>query len=258
MIHAGRLIDGVSKTPRTEISILIHDDRITGVQARLCRSLAGARVIDLSDATVLPGLIDCHVHITTQFDGGDTVREAVTRTDYDDAYASTRYVRATLEAGFTSVRDVGGDTRPGRGSEAGHRPPELHVPGPPHVGGRRAAGTDRRSRRPGRRAGPRNCRTPRWDQVTIDSPEAARHAVRDFRRRGVDLIKIMPSGGVLSIGDDPMLQLMADDEIKAVVDTAHALHMKVAAHVQRKPRRSTTTIALGVDSIEQRPRSPTR
>jgi imidazolonepropionase-like amidohydrolase len=90
---------------------------------------------------------------------------------------------------------------------------------------------------------------PHWSEVTIDSPEAARHIVRDFRRRGVDLIKIMPSGGVLSIGDDPALQLMADDEIKAVVDTAHALHMKVAAHVHGT-QAINHAISLGVDSIE--------
>src|ERR1700756_4870995 len=82
VIHAGRLIDGVSKEPRSQVSILIHDDRITGVKDGFVNP-GGARVIDLSNATVLPGLIDCHVHITSQSDGGDTVHEAVTRTVED-------------------------------------------------------------------------------------------------------------------------------------------------------------------------------
>jgi imidazolonepropionase-like amidohydrolase len=83
----------------------------------------------------------------------------------------------------------------------------------------------------------------------INSPEAARTAVRRLKREGVDLIKIMPSGGVMSIGDDPKQQLMADDEIKAVIDTAHALGMKVAAHAHGK-QAIDHTIAMGVDSIE--------
>jgi len=90
---------------------------------------------------------------------------------------------------------------------------------------------------------------PHWSDNLIDSPEAARKAVRALKRDGADLIKIMPSGGVASIGDDPTLQLMADDEIKAVIETAHALGMKVAAHAHGK-QAIDHTIALGVDSIE--------
>jgi imidazolonepropionase-like amidohydrolase len=245
VIHAGRLIDGVSKTPRAEMSILVHDDRITGVESGYV-SPPGARVIDLTHETVLPGLIDCHVHITSQSDGGDTVREAVTRTSFDAAYRSTRYVRATLEAGFTSVRDVGSDTdlvvALKRAIAAGAIPgPRMWVAGAP-LGPTGGHGDPADGLDP-------DLTHPHWSEVTIDSPEAARHIVRDFRRRGVDLIKIMPSGGVLSIGDDPALQLMADDEIKAVVDTAHALHMKVAAHVHGT-QAINHAISLGVDSIE--------
>ena len=109
VVHAGRLIDGVTKTPRTNVSILIHDDRITAVQPGFVAP-PGAQVIDLSKATVLPGLIDCHVHVTGQFDGGNPVAEAVTETRFDAAVKSTAYARRTLLAGFTSVRDVGADT----------------------------------------------------------------------------------------------------------------------------------------------------
>jgi imidazolonepropionase-like amidohydrolase len=88
-----------------------------------------------------------------------------------------------------------------------------------------------------------------WSDWLVDSPESARREVRKLKAMGVDLIKIMPSGGVLSIGDNPDQQLMADDEIKAVIDTAHSLGLTVAAHAHGK-QAIDHTIALGVDSIE--------
>ena len=90
---------------------------------------------------------------------------------------------------------------------------------------------------------------PGWDDNIVNSPEDARRIVRKLKQEGVDLIKIMPSGGVLSIGDDPNRQLMADDEIAAVVQTAHALGLKVAAHdIGVVP--INAAVRLGVDSIE--------
>jgi imidazolonepropionase-like amidohydrolase len=106
VVHADRLIDGIDNTPRANVSILIRNDRIVSVEPGFA-SPAGAEVIDLSKSTVLPGLIDCHVHITLQSDGGNPIVESVTRTNFDSAVRATTYARRTLLAGFTSVRDVG-------------------------------------------------------------------------------------------------------------------------------------------------------
>ncbi len=245
VIHAGHLIDGVSKEERAQVSILIHDDRVTAVEQGFV-TLEGAQVIDLSNATVLPGLIDCHDHITSNFDGGNPIAEAVTRTDFDDAFASVGNARDTLMAGFTTIRDVG--ARPevvlalkkavAKGEIAG---PRMFVAGPPlgPTGGHSdpSNGFDPQLHHDG------------WSDWIVDGPDQGRRIVRKLHQMGADLIKIMPSGGVLSIADDPNLQLMTDEEIKAIIDTAHSLHMKVAAHAHGK-QAIDHAVALGVDSIE--------
>jgi imidazolonepropionase-like amidohydrolase len=244
-IHAGKLIDGTGTAPRSQVTILVHDQRIVSVTPGFTAP-AGAEVIDLSAATVLPGLIDTHVHITSQFDGGDPVREMVTETDLSAAYKTPAYARATLEGGFTTVRDVGGSTdlvvamkrAIASGEIAG---PRMWVAGSPlsPTGGHGDAhsGLDPALSQP------------QWNEPLVDGADSAIRIVRDHRRRGVDLIKIMPSGGVLSVNDDPNLQLMSDAEIKAVVDTAHALGMKVAAHIHGRGA-IEHALALGVDSVE--------
>lgn len=245
VIHAGRLIDGVSGAPRDKVSVLIRDQRIVAVENGFVTP-KDAEVIDLSSSTVLPGLIDCHDHITAAFHKGDPIRNAVTRTAFDEEIDAVNNARATLMAGFTTVRDVGATTPVimalKRAVNAGVTPgPRIWAAGSP-LGPSGGHGDAKNGLDP-------DLDHPGWGDNVIDSPEAARKAVRRLKREGADLIKIMPSGGVMSIGDDPKLQLMTDDEIKAVVDTAHALNMKVAAHAHGK-QAIDHAIALGVDSIE--------
>lgn len=245
IIHAGQLIDGVSRTTRSNVSILIHDDRIVSVTAGFTEQ-AGADVIDLSKSTVLPGLIDTHVHLLLQLGSGSPMLNQVTRTPYDELLDGTGYARKTLLAGFTSVRDVGGYTPAvvalkkavAAGTVTG---PRMWVAGSilGPTGGHAdfSTGFDEALSKP------------EWTDGIIDGPEEAIKAVRAHHRAGVDLIKIVPSGGVASVGDDPHAQLMTDAEIKAVVETARTLHMKVAAHAHGAVAVDHAS-QIGVDSIE--------
>ena len=245
VIHAGALLDGVSATPRKQVSILIHDDRITGVQPGFITP-AGADVVDLSSETVMPGFIDCHVHVSARLPNKTNATEyALTHTDLDRAFDAAVFTRALLQQGFTSARDVGGGDETTAVRDAiddGKIPgPRLWVSleplGPTAGHGDAHSGLDPQLDHPG------------WDNGIVDTPEQARIRVREHKRRGANLIKMMPSGGIASTGDDPHAQLMTDEEMKVVVETAHSLGMKVAAHIYPAGA-IEAAVRAGVDSVE--------
>jgi imidazolonepropionase-like amidohydrolase len=245
VIHAGTLIDGVSSTPRQRVSIQIKDDRITSVMPGFVTP-AGAEVIDLADSTVMPGFIDAHIHIAAKLpSAANATEDWLTHSDIDRAFDGAKFAGTMLQQGFTAGRDVGGgpDTVSLRNAIASGKVPgprlwvSLEALGPTAGHGDARHGLDPQLSHPG------------WDNSIVDSPDQARAQVRKHKRRGADLIKIMPSGGIASSGDDPRQKLMDDEEIAAVIATAHSLGMKVAAHAYPSTA-IDAAVRAKVDSIE--------
>ena len=245
VIHAGTLIDGVTETPRQQVSILIHDEKITAVESGF-KTPAGAEVIDLSGATVLPGFIDCHVHMSAKLPSRmNATEDGLTHNDIDRAFDGALFARRMLQQGFTTARDAGGGDETVALREA---ITAGKIPGPRLYVALEPLGPT------GGHADPRNGLDAQlwrgdWDNGRVDSPDDARRRVREHKRRGADLIKLMPSGGIASTGDDPRAQLMTNEEMRVAVETAHSLGMKVAAHIYPAGAIENAVIA-GVDSVE--------
>jgi imidazolonepropionase-like amidohydrolase len=245
VIHAAHVFDGISKTLKGATTVVIAGGRITDVLPGTS-SVPGAETIDLGDMTLLPGLIDCHQHLSPPETDMNPFQARLTVSPIEAAMGSAFSARKLLDEGFTTIRMVGIDN--GIDLSLKRSIDRGWATGPRLIVALEPLGPT------GGHSDPRNGIDPTWDNSTfhgsvIDSPAEAIKEVREHRRRGAELIKIMPSGGVLSIGDDPQAQLMRNDEIAAVVETAHSLRLKVAAHAHGKAA-IDNSIKLGVDSIE--------
>lgn len=243
-VQAGRLLaDPVTGRVETAQTVVIEDGRVLRIEDGYVGEGRG-RVVDLRDGFVLPGLIDSHVHLTGQ--QGPTARlDEVTQTDADQAFVGARHARRTLMAGFTTVADLGatnesifalrdavarGDVdgprilasgssiaaHGGHGDIHGYRDDVMEVLRSPSV----CSGAD-------------DCR----------------RAVREQIRAGADLIKITATGGVLSNTAAGLGQQLADDELEAIVETAHRLGRRVTAHAHGGDG-IVSFIRAGGDSIE--------
>jgi imidazolonepropionase-like amidohydrolase len=243
VVHAGRLITDASKPASGPSTITVTDGRITAVAAGLTPPPAGARLVDLSGKTVLPGLIDMHVHLSGD-PGGDFRDEAVD----SDEWATLRgakNARLTALAGFTTVRDLGSPPLVGfalrRATAEGAIPgPRILASGPAIsvIGGHGDVSGFR----------PEVIRALGVDNTCTGAEQCAAR-VREFSRAGADIIKITATGGVLSQQARGLGQHFTDPEMKAIVDTAHGLGLKVAAHAH-SARGIEAAARAGVDSIE--------
>ena len=247
VLKAARVFTSTSERPLTPGMVVVEGDHIAQVGQNLTVP-PGAQVIDLGDATLLPGFIDAHVHMSMEM-SDDWYRDfyqGVLRFPAEQALYAAKYARLTIEAGFTTVRDVGSQdyvalglrnainagvavgprmmiANHGIGSTGGHAddapdPPERIKP----------AGTI---------------------QGVCNGPAQCREAVRFQIKFGADVIKCMPSGGVLSLSDPVDVPELTREEMDAIVSEAHAWHRKVAAHCHGDEA-AKIAIAAGVDSIE--------
>ena len=222
---------------------------ILSVESRVSLTPAGAEIVDLANATVMPGFIDCHVHISSMLPSRTNATEYwLTHSDIDRGLDAAVFVGQMLQQGFTSARDVGGgdDTVAVRNAiNDGKIPgPRLWVSLEPLLGPTAGHGDPKNGMDPG-------LAHPSWDRGLVDSADQARLRVREHRGRGADLIKLMPSGGIASTGDDPRQQLMTNEEMRVAVETAHSLGMKVAAHIYpAEAIESRAVQAPASDSVE--------
>jgi imidazolonepropionase-like amidohydrolase len=248
-ILAGRLLDGVSDDYRENVVILIEGDRIKSVcAASEMKTPPGAQVIDLSDHVVLPGLIDCHTHLSGRADRYDEINKFKDG-PFRGAFNAVVNARTTLEAGFTTVRDLG--SAPFLAAELRDTIGDGHVVGPRIVAsgpGISMTGGHGDLNKFGPQVKTRLFPEDR-DFKIADGPDQVRQVTRAQIKHGVDVIKIHASGGVLSRGDSPGAPQFTVDEIRAAVEEAHAAGRKVAAHAHGAQGIKNAVMA-GVDSIE--------
>jgi len=249
-IHAGRLLDRPDRAPRGPSTVIVRDGKVAEVRDGYAQPAEpGARVIDLRDRFVLPGLIDMHVHLWGI--GGDPLRErstALNRDTTDDMMEAVGNARATLRAGFTTVRDLGGDPRGIRSLRDGIASGVL--PGPTIVNAGQMVSVT------GGHGDGTNGLASEWaDTVrshqinTCDGAEECRRAVRAQVGLGAQVIKFAATGGVLSNVSGGLGRAMTPDEMRAIIDTAHQLGRKVAAH-SHAVEGSLAAVEAGVDSID--------
>lgn len=245
-VKAGRLLDPDTATVLTDQVVIVRDNKVQAIGKGLAIP-PDAKVIDLSDKTVLPGLIDCHTHLA---DGAPENGEPLTllkKTSAEVAYESIPNARTMLESGFTTVRDVGvyralNDVAMRDAIAAGYIVgPRMYVAGAyiTITGGA------------GAMTGLAPDITLPWDLHfgEANSPWEVRQKVRLLVHSGADHIKILTSGAVLTHGSNPQTQEFTPEEIRAAVDEAAQFGLRVEAHAH-SPQGIKNAILAGVASIE--------
>ncbi len=254
VLKAARMFDGKTNSLVQNGVVIVKDDKI--VDAGSNRQIpAGARVIDLGDATLCPGFIDAHTHLTEDFSGNYNERrlQELDLNVSEQAIRATEYARVTVEAGFTTVRDLGSRF------VGSHEFVDVAlrnsinkrvIIGPRMLVATKGIGA------PGGHFDPTNGfrdflfgREPDYTDGIANGPDEIRKAVRFEVKNGADVIKAAVSGGVLSLTDEVDVPQLTPAEIAALVDESHRLRKKVAVHCHGDSV-AREAIEAGVDSIE--------
>jgi imidazolonepropionase-like amidohydrolase len=246
VIHAGKLLDKPGSPPRGPSTVIIRNGKIAEILPGHQQGPAGATLIDLKDKFVLPGLIDSHVHLDSDAGGNAALIEAVTDSPARAAYRAAGNAKKTLMAGFTTVRNLGDGTGATLALRDAVAAGEL--PGPRIIDAGRSISTTS-----GHMDATLSVSEDLHDSIgqenLCDGVESCRQAIRKQVRRGVDVIKIATTGGVNSRIGAGLGRQLFDDEVKALVDTAHLYGKKVAVHAHGDDG-VNIALAAGADSIE--------
>ena len=246
VIHAGQLLSVPGEKPLSKQTLVINNGVITEVtKGFVAASKYGenAQLIDLSSSFVMPGLMDMHVHLHGEL-GPNNHQENLQMSDADVAMKSVYFAKKTLMAGFTTVRDLL------------NQPEQIYalrdainkgwVDGPRIIAGAGVSVTGGHLDVDGMAPDILKLKSP---ETLCDGPYECRKAVRHAIKYGADLIKIASTGGVLSDTTTGTGQQMADDEMKAIVETAHVLGRKVTSHAHAAEG-INAALRAGVDSVE--------
>ena len=247
LIHAGRVIDGLANQAMSERTIVIDGGRIVAIESGYRAPSVGDRVVDLKNSTLMPGLMDMHVHITSEYSRTSEL-DRFKKDGPDIALDGAMFAERTLQAGFTTVRDLGDGFRASialrnainAGKLAG---PRIFAAGKSiaTTGGHADPTNGWADHLGGANVGP-------LDGV-VNGEEQAAQAVRQRYKEGSDLIKITATGGVLSVAKNGLNPQFTEEEIRSVVQTARDYDFKVAAHAHGAEGMKRA-VRAGVDTIE--------
>ncbi|MBT5218779.1 MAG: amidohydrolase family protein [Woeseia sp.] len=246
LIHAGRLIDGDSDRATMAQTIRVVDGLIASIEDGYSNPANGDAVVDLRESTVLPGLMDTHVHLTGQYSASSNLNRFVLN-EADYAYDAAKYARRTLHAGFTVVRNLGDAFNVTialrKAIAAGDVPgPMILTAGSSLAStGGHGDGTNGWAAHFDADPGPK--------QGVVNSVDDAKKAVRQRYKEGADWIKITATGGVLSVAKSGQNPQFTDEELRSIMDTAADYGLRVAAHAHGAEGMKRA-VEAGVASIE--------
>jgi imidazolonepropionase-like amidohydrolase len=246
LLHAGRLIDVTDGTVSEAVTVIVDGERIVGVEDGFLDPDSGDQIIDLRGSTVMPGLMDMHTHLTSEY-SEDSYLERFQLEAPDFALRAAAYARRTLLAGFTTVRDLG--DRHNVSIALREAIEQGFVDGPRVYTSAKSLATT------GGHADPTNGMSshlagdPGPREGVVNGPAEAAKAVRQRYKDGADLIKITATGGVLSVAKSGLNPQFSDPELEAIIATANDYGFHVAAHAHGAEGMKRA-IRAGVRSIE--------